>query len=268
MTNTCELATADAVILAQNDEETDFFAETEPNPTGVEDRALLPHLLDQLADAGFRRVIVSTDDGSNGIRNRLGTSYQGMELVYPDVCAAPTDVGRGNASALRRARPLVNSGAVLVLDAGSYCPIDLLDLWDWHHVRPAHLTIATPMVTNAESLQPVWVDENQRILRIMGGAAIEGPGLVNGGIYLMHTPLIERIPEGTRLSLHHDLLARWVEAGGVFGYPTSAPFLDTRTPERAAQAQGFFRVREEMRRKETIPALAYETASNEIVEPF
>ena len=76
----------------------------------------LTYLLDQLAAAGVRDVVLCTGYMGEQVRSAFGDSYGGMCLSYSQE-SSPL----GTAGALRLALPLFKSSSVLVMNGDSFC---------------------------------------------------------------------------------------------------------------------------------------------------
>ena len=98
-----------------------------------------------------------------------------------------------------------------MLNGASYCCIDLLALWHWHQVQPAQATVVTATIRNARGFGRIDADETNRVHGLMDTATIEGPGRINTGVYVVHAPLLDRIPADGPISIEQDLLPRWVD---------------------------------------------------------
>ena len=61
---------------------------------------------------------------------------------------------------------------------------------------------------------------------------------MNGGVYLVHTELLARIPGGRPVSLEQDVFPFWVRSG-FYGFPSDGRFIDIGTPESFALAESF-----------------------------
>ena len=115
---------------------------------------------------------------------------------------------------------------------------DLLDLWEWHHVRPAHATLVLTSVADGRRFGRVEVGRDGRILRFTEKSDAAGPCWINGGVYLMSAALLSRIPAGRSVSLEREVFPRWLERG-LYGYPSHGRFIDIGTPESFAAAAAF-----------------------------
>lgn len=64
--------------------------------------------------------------------------------------------------------------------------------------------------------------------------------LINGGIYLLRTPLLRDVPLRRPLSMETDCFPHWLAAGRRISVKaTTAPFLDMGTPDSLARADDF-----------------------------
>lgn len=193
------------------------------------------HLLEQLAGAGVKHVVLATGYLGEQVRDVVGGGYGPLEVEYMQ---EPEPLGTGGA--IRRALPLVRSQAVLVLNGDSYCELDLLHFWIWHHQRPAHGSLALTRVRDARRFGTVDTDAWGRVERFVEKSPKPGPGTVNAGVYLLRRALIAAIPAGAPCSLESDLLPGWLDAG-IYGYARTDRFIDIGTPDSLAGASGFFR---------------------------
>ncbi len=236
MTTSYDLESATAVILAggRGTRLRSVISDRPKVLAPVGDRPFLSYLLDQIGSAGIGRAVLCTGHLGDQIHTLYGASYEGIDLVYSHETAPA-----GTGGALRLAEEHIGSAQVLVLNGDSHCAADLQGLWDWHHLQPAHVTLLTAEVDDASSFGRVETTCDGRVQAFAEKTPDPTPGRINAGIYLMHTALLQRIPEGREVSLEKELFPRWVKAGGVFAYATRAPFLDIGTPERFAAAETF-----------------------------
>jgi NDP-sugar pyrophosphorylase family protein len=201
----------------------------------VDGRPFLLRLLDQLALAGVKHVVLCTGHRAEQVRAAVGCSHGPLEIEYSHE-PAPA----GTAGALRRALPLLRSSSVLALNGDSYCELDLNHFWIWHHLRPAHASLALTHVDDARRFGSVETGDYGRIVRFTEKSDREGPARINAGVYILRRALIARIPAGRTLSLESDVLPLWVDAG-LYGYDRTGRFIDIGTPETLAGAARFFR---------------------------
>jgi NDP-sugar pyrophosphorylase family protein len=199
-------------------------------------RPYLTYLLDQLAGASIREVVLLTGDRAAQVREALGETYAGLRLIYS---AEPTPLG--TAGALRRALPHLSAPAVLLLNGDSYCDVNLDAFRLFHREQGAGVSLVLARVAGASRFGQVRVGRGGRIVRFAEKCEARGAGWINAGVYLLDRGLIEEAPLRRPLSLERDLLPGWVAGGRVCGFQCEGRFLDIGTPESYAEAEMFFR---------------------------
>src|SRR4051794_33200535 len=88
-----------------------------PKPLApVAGRPFLSYLLDQIADAGVRRVVLSTGYLAEQFESAIGKVYRGVEIMY-----AQEKQPLGTGGAIKFAGALANADQLLVMNGDSYC---------------------------------------------------------------------------------------------------------------------------------------------------
>jgi NDP-sugar pyrophosphorylase family protein len=206
----------------------------------VHDRPFVTYLLDQLARAGVREVVLLTGYRAEQVQHTLGESYAGMSLVY-----SPELSLLGTAGAVRRAIPILSSRAVLLMNGDSFCDVDLVAFKAFHRRHIADLSLVLTQTADTSRYGKVRFTNSGRVLRFDEKKQEGGPGWINAGVYLIARDLIEEIPcrpDGQAVSLERDMMPAWISRGRrVFGFPCNGRFLDIGTPVSYAEAETFFR---------------------------
>jgi len=191
----------------------------------VAGRPFIYRLLDQLADASVRRVVICTGYQAQQVAVMLGDSYRQMTLQY-SAEAKPL----GTAGALRHAQL---PSPVLVMNGDSFCEVDL----------PALFTTGAPTIVVRE------VPDTLASGRIEFDAAgyvtkfnekgQAGPGWINAGIYLLNQEALDSIPSDRAVSIEREMFPAWI-GRGLRVFQTTGKFLDIGTPAAYAIAQRLF----------------------------
>ena len=200
----------------------------------VAGRPFLMRLLDQLADAGLRRVVICTGYKSEQVAEMAGREYRGMSLRY-----SPEPSPLGTAGALRNALPLFESDPVLALNGDSLCEADLAAFWRAHRERNACGSLVVREVADPRQSGRVSFDAAGAVTSFVEKGASVGPGWINAGIYLLGRALLESIPADRPVSLERETFPAWI-GRGLAAFPTAGKFLDIGTPESYAAAQKMF----------------------------
>lgn len=199
----------------------------------VAGRPFLAYVLDRLAAAGVRHVVLCTGYRGAQIRACFGDHYCGLRLAYSQE-PAPL----GTAGSLGLALPHLASDPVLVVNGDSACEADLGEFLGWHAARRAAASLALARVPDALRYGRVDVDAAGAVLRFEEKGE-GGPGWINGGVYLLGRALLDAIPAGCPCSLEREVFPTWV-GRGLHGWRGGGRFLDIGVPEDYAIAPRFF----------------------------
>jgi histidinol-phosphate phosphatase family protein len=219
-------------------------------------RPVLTRILDQLAVAGVRRAVLGVGYLADQVRDLLGRSHDGMELVYSE---EPEPLG--TAGALRHARGLLDGDPVLVLNGDSYVEANFAAFLAWHRARRATASLMLARVPDPARYGTVEADPGGRVtaFREKAAGASTGPtppAWISAGVYLLGRSVIDDLPARVPLSLERDVFPTLVDAG-LSAYRGGGRFIDIGTPESYTEAQDFF-----------APAPRVEEAGRPAIHPF
>jgi NDP-sugar pyrophosphorylase family protein len=198
-------------------------------------RPYLTFLLDHLAAASIRRVVLLTGYRAEQVSQALGKSYQGMQLIYS---VEPCPLGTGGA--VRWALAQLLSPTVLLLNGDSYCGVDLAHFWTFHDRQAADLSLVAARAADATRFGRLRFASDGAVRRFLEKSRRPCAGWINAGMYLLRRDLIAAFPRGRSLSLESDLIPAWIKDWRVYGFRSRTPFLDIGTPSSYAAADKFF----------------------------
>jgi NDP-sugar pyrophosphorylase family protein len=197
--------------------------------------AFLSHLLQQLARAKFREVVLLVGYGADRVKDEFGDRSYGLKIRYSE---ETQQLGTGGAA--RLALPLLSGKTVLLMNGDSYCRVDLDAFAKSHFQRGGRASLTLAEVEDASRFGRVAMDEEGRIRRFEEKSPVARPGWINAGVYLIERELFEVVEVDTPCSLERDLLPKWVSGRIAFGF-SGAEFIDIGVPESYARADAFFR---------------------------
>ncbi|WP_017301387.1 nucleotidyltransferase family protein [Nodosilinea nodulosa] len=200
----------------------------------INGRPFLGYLLDQVAEAGLRHVVLCTGYRADQVRSLLGDRWQDLTLTYSQ---ETTPLGTGGA--LRLALPQLRSSTILALNGDSYCGADLAAFWDFHRQKQTQATLLLTQVPDTQRFGRVQVDGGDRIVAFEEKGNTTGPGWINAGLYLVSQSHLANIPADRPISLEKDIFPQWIDQG-LYGYRAKGKFIDIGTPETYRQAADFF----------------------------
>ena len=199
-----------------------------PKPLApIAGRPFLHWLLDGLARQGLRRVVLATGYMAGTVRDIIGESHAGLEVAHAQ---ETTPLGTGGAlwSALR----LCAGERVIAMNGDTWLGVPLASLAA--HAPSADLVMAVRPVADRARFGSVLLSAD----KVLGVAekGLDGPGLVNAGVYVVRRDLPDRRPIPAPFSLETEVLAQ-PRTLDLRAYVTDAPFIDIGTPEDLAAAQ-------------------------------
>jgi len=204
-----------------------------PKPlASVGKKSFLELLIRQLKHQGIRRVILCTGYLADQVETEFGDGRAlDLEISYSKELEP-----LGTAGAVKLAQShLGHASEFLVMNGDSFLEIDLRQLIQFHRDRGALVSMAVVRVEDSSRYGTVQVESGQKVIGFLEKAGSNGPGLVNGGVYVFSPEVLQYIPEG-RSSLEKDVFSGLL-GKGVYALEQSGMFIDIGTPEDYARAQ-------------------------------
>jgi len=199
-------------------------------------RPMIAHVLEWLAPHGIDRAVLSLGYRADAFVQAFPSSrHAGVALEYI-VEPEPLDTAGAIKFAAEKAGV---SDSFLVLNGDVLTEFDASSLIEFHRSRSAEASIGLTPVSDPSRFGVVPTDERGRVT-----AFIEKPpegtaptNLINAGIYVLETSVLDRIPNGRRVSIERETFPELVIAGRLYARASDAYWLDTGTPQQFLQAQ-------------------------------
>jgi D-glycero-alpha-D-manno-heptose 1-phosphate guanylyltransferase len=204
----------------------------------VAGRPFLDWQLDLLGRAGIREVTLCAGHGAGELRRHLRERGEAAPKV--DLSEEEEPLGTGGALALAwsRRRP----PRALVLNGDSLLGLDLDALLSFHHGKGSALTMALARVDDRRAFGSVELGSDDRVIGFREKEAVEGPGWINGGVYVLEDGWQrETAARREAFSLERDLFPELCGRPelGFYAFRAAGPFIDIGTPESYQRAQRF-----------------------------
>jgi NDP-sugar pyrophosphorylase family protein len=197
-----------------------------PKPMAVvQDRPFLDWVVDHVLSQGFTRIIFATGHLGEWI-NRYYEGRGDFTAVM-----AHENAPRGTAGALRACRPLIETDRIVVLNGDSLCRIDVHGLLAAHAVRGGCATLAAVPAGNRIDGGNLIIDSRDRVIGFEEKQL--GP-VMNAGVYVLASSLIDTIPDSVPCSLEREVFPRLC-GNGLFAFVVNMPVYDIGTPDRLAE---------------------------------
>lgn len=191
----------------------------------------LEYLLMRFKAQGIGEFILCVGHGGKLIRDYLGSGDQlGLTIQY-----TIEEKLLGTGGAIKLAESHIN-GDFLVANGDTYFEVDLHTMFNSHKATGARATMALARREDTSRYGRVEFDKNDRILSFVEKAPDNGPGHINGGIYIFGKEVFDSIPTGTVCSLEREVLPRLI-GRGLHGFTVDGYFIDIGIPEDYARAK-------------------------------
>ena len=195
-------------------------------------RPFLSYLVEEVRRFGFNDIVVLSGPFQEKFeRWRTVDNPAGVRIrIVPEPHPA------GTAGALHFAADML-APEFLLLNGDSFFDFNLLDLVLRGGQAGHEAAIALREVEDVSRYGAVTL--NGANIQEFGEKSSSGPGLINGGIYLLRREVLDEI-SGQPCSLENDVLPALVKRGVVGGFKYSGNFIDIGTPEDFRRVGGIF----------------------------
>jgi NDP-sugar pyrophosphorylase family protein len=197
-----------------------------PKPMApIKEKPFLEYLVLQLKKQNIKDIIIST-----GYKGNIIKSYF-QDGGNWDINIEYSEEGKplGTGGALRKAGELIDDEQFIVMNGDSYFDIEFKQLISFHEDKQAVTTIGLAYVETLERYGHVEVGNNGEITEFIEKGDSVSAGHVNGGIYILTSELINKIPFG-QVSLETEVFPNLINKG-LFGVKFKSFFIDIGKPE-------------------------------------
>ncbi len=185
----------------------------------------LEYLVLQLKKQNIKDLIFSTGYKGSIIKNYFqdGDNWD-INIEYSE-----EDKPLGTGGALRKAGELIDDEHFIVMNGDSFFDIEFKQLISFHEDKQAVATIGLAYVETIERYGYVEIGNDGKITKFVEKDNSVSPGYINGGIYILNSELINKIPLG-QVSLETEVLPNLINRG-LFGMKSKSFFVDIGKPE-------------------------------------
>jgi mannose-1-phosphate guanylyltransferase len=129
-------------------------------------------------------------------------------------------------------------GTFVVVNGDVLTALDVGEMVDFHRRVGAEATISLTAVDDPSRFGVVPTDADGRVLAFIEKPAPgEAPtNLINAGTYVLESSVVERIPDGRRVSIERETFPALVADGTLYAMASDAYWIDTGTPATYLQA--------------------------------
>ena len=197
-----------------------------PKPMApINEKPFLEYLILQLRKQNIKDIIFSI-----GYKGYIIKSYfQDGDNWDINIEYSEEDKPLGTGGALRKAGELIDDEQFIVMNGDSFFDIEFKQLISFHEDKQAVATIGLAYVETVERYGHVEIGNDGEITKFVEKGNSVSAGHVNGGIYILNSELINKIPLG-QVSLETEVLPNLINRG-LFGMKFKSFFIDIGKPE-------------------------------------
>lgn len=197
----------------------------------VNDKPFLKYVIDHLLLQGIEKFIFSL-----GYKHEIIEQYITTEFPSLMFKVSLEDEPLGTGGAIKRACKIVKEKSVLIANGDTLFKIDITKVAGFHSLSGANCTLSLKPMQNFDRFGVVEIDEDLNVISFKEKNFYE-KGLINGGVYALHTNkfLDENLPE--KFSFEKDYLEKFYSKRRMFGVEQDEYFIDIGIPEDYEKAQ-------------------------------
>jgi len=202
----------------------------------VNGKPFLDYQLDYLDVFGINHVIISVGYKRDFIMDHYGDKYKNTRIDYA-IEEEPCGTGGGIKLAMQK----VEGSSVYVMNGDTFYHIDYRKFLDIHQAKESKLSIVLREVEDVSRYGSIERDDDRRITGFWTKSSKSGPGLINGGVYLINKAFFQRFDLPDKFSLEKDLFEKYYSQYKFYGIMCRQYFIDIGVPADYAKAQDDFK---------------------------
>jgi len=193
----------------------------------------LEHVIRWLASHGIKDIILAQGHLPKPMQDYFqdGSRF-GVKLIH-----ALEKQPMGTAGAVKNAEQYLTEN-FLVLNGDIFTDLNISAMYQFHQDRRAKATIALTPVDDPTAYGLIETASGGRITRFMEKPSWDQvtTNMINAGTYILEKEVLKHIPAQTNFSFERQLFPQLLEQGSaIFGYSSSAYWIDIGTPEKYLQ---------------------------------
>ena len=198
----------------------------------IDGQPFLAILLKYLRRQGFRRVVLGTGYMSDQIEEFCRNNDMDLEIEF-----SKEQEPLGTGGAVKYASPCIKSDVFFALNGDCFCPIDFLQLLEFHTKHNARATLVVSDVKDKQDFGSIVVEPSDEISNFSEKAG-SVTKYVSAGIYCFNKDVFEFMPEQESFSIETEFFPTII-GKRFFGFRTDHEFIDIGTPDRLKKAKNF-----------------------------
>lgn len=206
------------------------LTKTRPKPAmPVLDRPFLKYLIDSIAKAGVRDIILACGYKSDILAKEIGDgSDMGVNITYVD-----EDKPLGTAGAIKNVESLLDE-TFIAANGDTLNFVEVEPQIDTHFRTGADVTLSVSDIDDPTSSGVLLMDGSGYVLKIQEKPKMEEAisHTVNTGLYVLNKSILDYVPKGEFMDLSKDVFAILLEKGHkIAGHRAQGIWIDIGRPK-------------------------------------
>lgn len=202
----------------------------------VNGRPFLEYLLDYLGDYIFEHVVLSVGYKKEKIMDHFGSRYKDISIDY-----AVEDEPLGTGGGIVKAFEKIKGNRSFVFNGDTMFRINLIRQFDFHQIKQTDFSVVLRETEDVSRYGSVEIDMEKKITQFNEKGEKRGPGLINGGVYLINKRFFNKNSFPEKFSIEKDCLEALVHTDQFYGLKCNQYFIDIGIPEDYQKAQDDFK---------------------------
>lgn len=145
----------------------------------------------------------------------------------------------GTGGAVKNAQRFATDPTLLV-NGDTYLDANIKELYEFHKVRGADVTISLFQVADVSRYGSVSLNSDGLVIKFHEKSGnLCNSGLINAGVSLVSRSFIDALPEQSQFSMEIEVFPKLANTGRMFGLEQKGLFFDIGTPESYLEFQEF-----------------------------
>lgn len=191
----------------------------------VAGKTVLERQIEMLAAAGVQEVYLASGHLHEQLEQAVGAEYHGMPIRY-----VREHKRLGTGGAIKHGLHHIGSYPVIILNGDILLETSLREMSQQHRPDMDGLLLAVEVPDARSYGRLIFEPEDLHIQRFVEkDPHHQGPGFINGGIYIFHQGIASYFPAEEAFSIEYDVFP---QVKNLYAYPYQGVWIDIGTPER------------------------------------
>ncbi|KAJ3429793.1 mannose-1-phosphate guanyltransferase beta [Anaeramoeba flamelloides] len=192
-------------------------------------KPMLMHQLEAISKLGVKKIVLAVSDIGETLQTFIKQFNQKNETV--EVIVSKEDYPLGTAGPIKLAeKHLKGDDPIFIVNSDIICEFPLKELLDFHVKKQSTTTILGFKVENPSRYGVIIPDKEGRVQRFVEKPQTFVGNLINTGVVVINSKVLELIPENKFCSLEREIYPQLVDKQCIFCFQKGSFWIDLGIP--------------------------------------